>query len=272
MKSQSSLKVAIGGLGAIGLQVARCLDAGEIPGLTLSAVAAKDQQKLRRNIDSFNQTPKIVAIDHLGEHADIVIECAPKNVFAAIANSAIDHGCTFMPLSVGALLDNMELINRARENKAFIFIPTGALLGLDAVKAVAEGEVDSITLVTRKPPEGLLGAPHLIENDIDVMQLKEPLKVFSGTARSAARAFPANVNVAAALAIAGIGPDKTMVEVWADPSVTRNTHTINVDAEASSFTMTIKNVPSETPATGKITALSVIAALRRFTSPLVVGT
>lgn len=273
MKSQSTLTVAIGGLGAIGLQVAKSLDAGEIPGLELSAVAARDQLKLKHNISSFNQSPKIVPIDHLGEHANIVIECAPKTVFSAIANSAIDHGCTFMPLSVGALLDNMELINRARTNQAVIFIPTGALLGLDAVKAVAEGEVNSITLVTRKPPNGLHGAPHLIENDIDVMQLKEALQVFVGTARAAARAFPANVNVAAALALAGIGPDKTMVEVWADPFVNRNTHTINVDAEASSFTMTIENVPtSETPATGKITALSVIAALRRFTSPLVVGT
>jgi len=272
MTSQPTLKVAIGGLGAIGLQVAKCLDAGDIPGLELSAVAARDQQKLARNIKRLNKPPKMVSIDQLGEHADIVIECAPKTVFAAIADSAIDHGCVFMPLSVGALLDNMTLIDRARATRSVIFVPTGALLGLDAVKAVAEGNVNSITLVTRKPPNGLQGAPHLIENNIDVMQLKQALQVFSGTARAAAKAFPANVNVAAALALAGIGPDKTRVEVWADPSVNRNTHTINVDADASSFTMTIKNVPSETPATGKITALSVIAALRRFTSPLVVGT
>ena len=83
---------------------------------------------------------------------------------------------------------------------------------------------------------------------------------------------PANENVAASLELAGIGPDRTTVEVWADPAVSKNMHTIKVDAAASSFTMSIENVPSETPATGKITALSVIASLRRLTAPLVVGT
>lgn len=271
MLSDENIKVAIGGLGAIGLKVAKCLDAEEIPGMGLSAVSARDQAKLKRNISDFKNPPKILPIEQLGQHADIVIECAPKKIFTAVAHSAIDNGCTFMPLSVGALLDNMELIDRARNKQAVIFVPTGALLGLDAVKAVAEGEVNSITLVTRKPPTGLAGAPHLIENAIDIENLQQPLRVFEGTAREAARAFPANVNVAAALALAGIGSERTTVQVWADPSVNRNMHTIEVKSEASNFTMSIENVPSETPATGKITALSVIASLRRFTSPLVVG-
>ncbi len=272
MSSHPDLKVAIGGVGAIGLKVAKALDAGEIPGLSLSAVAAKDQEKLRKNLAGFNHQPQIATIDQLGQLADVVIECAPKTVFRSIADSAIEHGRTFMPLSVGALLDNMDLIERARETGAVIFVPTGALLGLDAVKAVAEGEVNRITLVTRKPPSGLRGAPHLVDNAIDVDNLQAALQVFSGSARAAAKAFPANVNVAAALALAGIGPDRTTVEVWADPAVNRNMHTIEVDAAASSFTMSIENVPSETPATGKITALSVIASLRRLSSPLVVGT
>lgn len=272
MKKKPELRVAIGGMGAIGLQVAKCLDAKQIPGMALSAVSAKDQEKLQRNIANFQHQPLILPIDKLAEHADVVIECAPKSVFASIAKSAISNGCTFMPLSVGALLDNFELIDQARDSGAVIFVPTGALLGLDAVKAVAEDQVASITLLTRKPPGGLKGAPHLVDNNISVDNLAEPLQVFAGTARAAAKAFPANVNVAAALALAGIGPDRTMVEVWADPSIDKNMHQIKVDAAASSFSMSIANVPSETPATGKITALSVIAALRRLTSPLVVGT
>jgi len=244
-------RISIGGLGAIGLAVARCIDAGEIPGLTLAAVSVRDHEKATRNMQGFRSTPPIVPLTELGK---------------------IESGRTFMPLSVGALLDHPQLIARARETGAVIFVPTGALLGLDAVKAVAEGTVNSITLVTRKPPNGLRGAPHLIDNNISIDNLQLALKVFSGNAREAAKAFPANVNVAAALALAGIGPERTNVQVWADPAVTRNTHTIEVDAEASSFSMTIQNVPSETPATGKITALSVIAALRRFSSPLVVGT
>jgi len=272
MTSESNLKLAIGSLGAIGLKVAQCVDAGEIPGIELCAVSARDQDKLKHNLRNFRHQPTIVPIEQLGQHADIVIECAPKSIFTAIAKTAIDNACTFIPLSVGALLDNMELIDRARNNNALIFVPTGALLGLDAVKAVSEGNVNSITLVTRKPPTGLYGAPYLVENSIDIENLKKPLQVFEGTARQAAKAFPANVNVAAALALAGIGPERTMVEVWADPSINRNMHTIKVDSDASNFTMRIENVPSETPATGKITALSVIASLRRLTSPLVVGT
>lgn len=264
--------MAIGGLGAIGLAVARCLDAGEIPGLELAAVAVRDHDKARRNMSDFRSQPELVTLEQLGATADIVIECAPKAVFTDIATSAIGRGKTFMPLSVGALLDHPELIEQAEGSEAVIVVPTGALLGLDAVKAVAEGPVDSISLVTRKPPGGLRGAPYLVKNNIDVDHLSEAKKVFQGSAREAAKAFPANVNVAAALALAGIGADRTTVEVWADPSVNRNIHTINVNADASSFTMSIQNVPSVTPATGKITALSVIAALRRFTATLVVGT
>ena len=272
MNPKPDLKVAICGVGAIGLKVAKCLDAGVIHGMVLSAVAARDHDKLKRNLNGFRRQPLILPVEQLGQEADVVIECAPKSVFLAVADSAINNGCTFMPLSVGALLDNMDLIDKARANNAVIFVPTGALLGLDAVKAVSEDEVNSITLVTRKPPVGLTGAPHLVENNINVENLTDALQVFSGTAKAAARAFPANVNVAAALALAGIGPDRTTVEVWADPAVSKNMHTIKVDAAASSFTMSIENVPSETPATGKITALSVIAWLRRLTAPLVVGT
>ena len=102
--------------------------------------------------------------------------------------------------------------------------------------------------------------------------MTEPTRIFDGSARDGARGFPANVNVAAALSLAGIGPDRTRLEIWADPTVTRNTHTIELDADSVRFTMTIENVPSENPRTGRITPLSVIAALRGLTSTLRVGT
>jgi aspartate dehydrogenase len=102
--------------------------------------------------------------------------------------------------------------------------------------------------------------------------LQEPLRVFAGSAREAIAGFPANVNVAVALSLAGIGPDRTHVEVWADPAVTRNTHTIKVRSNSADLTMTIENIPSEeNPRTGMITPLSALAALRRLTSALVVG-
>jgi aspartate dehydrogenase len=117
-----------------------------------------------------------------------------------------------------------------------------------------------------------MGAPYLVRNGIDISNLSEPLCVFRGSARDAAMGFPENVNVAAALSLAGLGPDRTNIEIWADPNVKRNMHRVVVEADSARFEMAIENVPSENPKTGRITALSVIAALRKMVSPLRVGT
>ncbi|HEX3209030.1 MAG TPA: aspartate dehydrogenase domain-containing protein [Geminicoccaceae bacterium] len=123
-----------------------------------------------------------------------------------------------------------------------------------------------------KPPRGLAGAPYLAEHGITLENLRAPLKVFEGSARDGARGFPANVNVAAALSLAGIGPDRTRLEIWADPDLERNVHQIVVEAEAARFEMRIENVPSEdNPRTGRLTPLSVIAALNSLTATLRVG-
>lgn len=268
-----NLRLAIAGLGAIGLKVARTVDAGGIPGITLVAVAARDADKARRNLSSFRNPPPLMGLAELSEHADVVVECLPPAVFAEVAEPAVEAGRIFMPLSAGALLNHMHLVERATVTGARIIVPTGALVGLDAVRAVAEGVIESVQITTRKPPAGLAGAPLLAANGLSVDHLTAPLLVFEGSARAAIAGFPANVNVAVALALAGIGPDRTRVVIWADPGVTRNTHTIEVVSDTSNFTMTIAGLPSlETPATGRVVPLSVIAALRRLTSPLVIGT
>lgn len=266
------LTVGIGGLGAIGRQVAAALDAG-VEGLELVAVSARDLDGARAKVAGFARPPKVVPLGELGALADIVVECAPAAVFEEVAEPAIRAGRIFVPSSVGALLPRMHLVDLARQTGARIVVPTGALLGLDAVRAVAESTIHSVRMVTRKPPGGLSGAPYLVEHGISVEGLTEPKKVFEGTAREGARGFPANVNVAAALSLAGIGPDRTTLEIWADPALDRNTHRIEVDADSARFTLEIANVPSEeNPRTGKNTALSVIAALRGLTSTLKVGT
>lgn len=265
------MKVAIAGLGAIGLKLARALDAG-VPGLQLVAVAARDHAKAEANIKGFRAPPKIVPIADLAQ-ADIIVEAAPAAVFEQIAGTAIAAGKIFVPSSVGALLSRMQLVDEAKRMGARIVVPTGALLGLDAVRAAAEGNVSSVTIETRKPPRGLAGAPYLEQHDIDVTVIEAATRVFKGNAFDAAAGFPANVNVAAALALAGIGPERTTIEIWADPGVTRNTHTIRVEADAARLTMTIENVPSEeNPRTGKITPLSVLACLKGLVSTLKVGT
>jgi aspartate dehydrogenase len=268
---RQTLKVGLAGLGAVGLEVARRLEAG-IPGLVLSAVAVRDQEKARRNLPGAGDRIPIVAAEALVQSCDVVVEGLPPAAFRAVASSVVEAGKIFMPLSVGQLLDNWDLVERAKETGARILVPTGALLGLDAVRAVAEGTIHSVTMVTRKPPGGLEGAPYLVERNISVKDLNAPLKIFDGTAREGARGFPANVNVAAALSLAGIGPDKTRLEIWADPALTRNTHRIEVDADTARFSMSIEGIPSANPRTGRIVPLSAIATLRGLVSELKVGT
>jgi aspartate dehydrogenase len=247
--------VALAGLGAIGWPLARALDKG-MEGLKLIAVATRDQVKARARLAGFKDSPALVDFAELA-NADIVVEATPAALFERVAVPAIEAGRIFIPASVGALLPRMHLVKRARQTGARIIVPTGALLGLDE---------------TRKPPTGLIGAPYLEKHGIDMMDVTMPVRVFAGNARDAAAGFPANVNVAAALALAGIGPVRTRVEIWADPGLTRNVHIIRVEAEVARFTMRIENVPSDdNPRTGKITPLSVLACLRGLVSPLKVG-
>jgi len=269
--SNTKTKVAIAGLGAIGAEIAKALDHG-IDGLELAAVSAANIDKHRSWLDALGKTPVALPIEALAEAADIVIECVPSKLVRAVVAPVVSRGKTAIVLSAGALLLNEDLIELARQHGGQIVVPTGALIGLDAMTAAAVGTIHSVQMITRKPVRGLAGAPYLVEHNIDIDGIKEPLKVFDGTAREAARGFPANINVAVALSLAGIGADRTRVQIWADPMVTRNTHRIEVDSDSARFSMSIENIPSENPKTGKITALSVIACLRKLRAPLRVGT
>ena len=264
-------RVAIAGLGPIGTRLAKALDDG-IDGLTLAAVSSANIEKHRGWLDKLGKRPAALPIEALADAADIVVECAPSRLVRAIVAPVVSRGKTAVVLSVGALLENEDLIALAKEKGGQIVVPTGALIGLDAMTAAAVGTIHSVQMVTRKPLKGLEGAPYLVEHKIDLQDITEPLKIFDGTAREAARGFPANLNVAVALSLAGIGADRTKVEIWADPTVTRNTHRIEVDSDSARFSMTIENIPSENPKTGLITALSVIACLRKLNAPLRVGT
>ena len=269
---KAPLKVGIGGLGAIGMALARRLDKG-IDGLTLTAVSARDIDSARLRLSDLRQQVPVMALSELAPVSDVVVECAPAVVFSQVAEPTIRMGKILIPVSVGGLLDNWHLVELARITGARINVPSGAVLGLDAVRAAGLGDIQQVTIVTRKPPAGLKGAPHIGKHQIDLNSVEEPLKVFEGSARDGVAAFPANVNVAAALGLAGIGPDQTWLEVWADPTVSRNTHSITVESDSARFELKIENVPSEeNPRTGRIVALSTLAALKRLVDPLTVGT
>lgn len=260
--------VALAGFGAIGRAVARHLTAG-VPGIRLVAVGVRDPAHPPPGLPG---GVAAATLDELAGLAEVIVECAPAALLPRIAAPALRAGRTVVVLSCGALLDHMDLVDTARASGGRILVPTGALLGLDAVAAAAEGTIQEVRMITRKPPGGLEGAPYLVEHGVSLSRLSGPLRVFEGTAREAARGFPANVNVAVALSLAGIGPDRTRVEIWADPGVSRNVHRIEVEADAARFSLAIEGVPSENPRTGRMTPLSVVALLRKMRAPLAVGT
>ena len=264
-------RVAIAGLGAIGRALARRLADG-LPGLVLACAATHDQVKAQAWLAAQRIACPLVEPEDFPARADIAVECAPPAAMERICRPMLEAGKQVMVLSAGALLPRPELVALAKARGAQIIVPTGALLGLDAVTAAAEGEIHSVRMITRKPPRGLRGAPYLEANGIGVDGLNEAKRVFCGTARDAAAGFPENVNVAAALSLAGIGPDRTTIEIWADPAIERNCHTIEVDSDSARFSLSIENIPSENPKTGRITALSAVAALRKLHAPLRVGT
>jgi aspartate dehydrogenase len=267
----SAVRVGIAGYGAIGQSVAKSLDAGAVPGVMLAAIAVRDPQRAPA-VQWQGQAPQFTTIAGLEPLCDVVVECAPAAVFAEIARPVLQAGKKIVVLTASALLANMDLVELARARNGQILVPSGAILGLDALTAAAEGTIHSVTMITRKPVRGLLGAPYLTTHNIDISGIKEPTMIFRGSPREAAVGFPANLNVAVCVSLAGIGPDRTTLEIWADPHLERNIHQVEVDSDAASFSMEIKNIPSENPKTGRITGQSVLAVLRKLGGPLRVGT
>ena len=266
-----ALKVALGGLGAVGMPTAKWLDEG-VDGLELVAISAGDKDRARNRVATFNSPPPVLDLDELADVADVVVECAPPECFATIAESALRKGRVFVPLSVTSLLPRPDLMELARECGGRIIVPSGAIVGLDAVRAASYGIIHSVTMRTNKPPKSLRTAKFVVEQGIDVDGLTEAKCLFKGTVAEAASLFPANVNITVALAYAGIGPERTEYEIWADPSVDRNCHVIVVDADSTHFEISVAGVPTEeTPGTGKLTPLSLMSTLEGLVSPFKIG-
>jgi aspartate dehydrogenase len=262
--------VGLAGLGAIGNVIARSLAAG-MPSLELVAVSALHRERAEKLMSTFPNPPPVLSLVELCD-SDIVVEALPSEVFDNIADPAIEAGKVFIPCSAGALLSRPDLFKRAAKSGSRIIIPTGAIAGLDAIAALARGSVYEVILESRKPPKGFSGARYLIDRNIDVQNVDQPVLVFDGNAIEACKHFPANANVAAALALAGVGPSLTRVKIWADPNVKRNIHSIHVNAESARLTIVVENVPSdESPRTSKLASLSVLACLARLVAPLRVG-
>jgi aspartate dehydrogenase len=265
------MKVGVVGLGAIGRRVCEALDAG-IKGLTLVAATARDRERGERFLKGLSTAPPFVDLDALVEAADLVVEASTQAHLAQIAPKALGAGRHLVVLSCGGLLGRDDWIALAEARGCRIFVPSGAIAGLDGVKGARLGAITAVTMETRKPPRGLEGAPWIREQKIDLSAVARETVIFEGPAREACRAFPANVNVVAALSLAGVGPDRTRIRIFAVPGLSRNQHRIRIEGEFGRLTVEIENVPSENPRTGKLSYLSTIALLRDLGATLRVGT
>jgi aspartate dehydrogenase len=270
IEESGDMRIAIAGLGTVGKSLASALDNG-IPGMRLVAVATRSELKARTYLSTLRQPISFVPIEELPSVADTIIECAPAQVLPMIAEPVLKAGKNLVVLSVGALFSNPYLTRLAETFNGRIFVPSGAIGGLDVIAAAAEGTIYTVKLITTKPLQSLAGAAFFTERGMRVEEITIPTCVFSGTAREATNAFPANINIAAALALAGIGGDRTIVEIWADPEARCNTHQIEIDSDTAKIKLTIANRPSDNPRTSSIVAPSVLALLRKMRAPLRIG-
>jgi aspartate dehydrogenase len=259
------------GCGTIGRAIVRAALEGHLP-IQVAGVTSRNAAKARAFLDSLPGGPPYLGLDELVQGADLVVEAAGGGIVPDLARRAFAAGKDLMVISAGALLDRPELMDEARKRGCRLIVPSGAIAGLDGIKSASEGRVDRITITTRKPPEALAGSPYLVERGISLEGLREERELFRGPAREACRGFPANVNVAAAVSLAGIGPDRTEIRILAVPGLTRNNHDVEVAGEFGELTVSIRNIPTENPRTGRLTALSILRTIREALDVVRVGT
>lgn len=266
------INVGIVGVGTIGRRVAKALDQGMVPGVQVTGLNSRDLAKAEAFSRTLFTGPKVVDLVDLPGLCDLLIEAASANAVEATVKTALESGKPVMVLSCGALLDRQDLIEMARRQKVTIHVPSGAIFGLDGLLAAAAGNIESVTMISRKPPEGLRGTPGVEKAGVDLDSLTSATVLYEGPVLEGFGLFPANINVSAAISMAGIGPLRTHIQVIADPSVTHNIHEVVVKGEFGRMELRIENIPSEeNPRTGRLTALSVLAYLRQLTSPLHLG-
>lgn len=265
-------RIGIAGLGNVGLDVAGRLALGAIPGASVSAVTATNLERARERAARITPVPMVVPLAELAAHCDIVVESATADALPQIVRAVVPSGKALTIVSAAGLLQFPEIAEFARRHRAAVRICSGALPGLDILRCAREGAIRSVKLTSRIKPGSMAHEPYIHARGfvLDPAPL-EPVKVFEGSAAEAGQAFPRHFNVAIALSLAGIGLDRTQVEVWVDASVPGAIHRVEIDAEDIQLSMESRNRPSANPRTSRIVAPSIIATLRGMIEPFVVG-
>jgi aspartate dehydrogenase len=254
------MKIGIIGCGAIGSDVAHAADSfPEIKTIFLHDIDEESEKKLAENISK----GKAVDSEILLGESDLVFEAASQEAVKMYATKVLKQGKDFIMMSIGSLFDDefrKELEETARKHHAKLYLPSGAVCGIDGILSASGDTIDKVTLVTTKPPKAL------------DKEYKKRTVVFKGTARDAVQEFPKNINVAANLSIAGIGFDKTLVEIVADPVATRNSHKILAHGRFGRLRAEVENMPNpHNPGSSYLASLSAIATLKRIINPIQIG-
>ena len=265
------MKLGVVGLGVIGKAVVKAADEGKIP-VDITVAATRTPEKVKDFLASLKNPPRMTDLADVAQEAEVVMEASGGGTVEAICHESFARGKDVIINSVGALLDRNDLLEEAKSGGSRIFVPSGAIIGLDGLKGASAGGMESVTMTTRKPPESLKGAPYIEAQGIDLDAIDEPTVIFEGNPLEACKAFPANVNVSAAVSFAGIGPHRTKLRIVCDPTVNRNIHEVEAVGEFGRSFIRIENVPSENHRTGILTYLSTFSFLRDRTSTLIVGT
>lgn len=263
-------KIGLLGCGAIGTQIALAIDEGKIPA-TLTHIYDDSKEKSSTLYEKLKNKPEVVENFHLlsSNSVDIVVEAASQDAVKDSALSILQNKKDLMIMSVGALLDESIydiLSDACNDFKKTIFLPSGAIAGLDGLKSI-KNELDSISITTTKHPRSLKGAKFFENSDVSLDDVVSSTMIFQGTAKEAVSLFPANINVAALLSLIGIGSEKTGVKIIADPNTDKNTHQIEASGTFGKMTFIIENFPDiNNPKTSRLAILSAIETLREYCS------
>jgi aspartate dehydrogenase len=266
------LRVGILGVGAIGRTMAMALDAKRIDA-ELVAIADQDSQRAEAVSAELASRPRVASVHELIQRSDLVVEAASQAALLDFVPKALAAGRDMLIMSAGGLLGHGEWFSQAREKGCRIYVPSGAIAGLDGIKSASMGYVQSAVLTSRKPIAALRGTKYVVENDVRLESFQEETVIFEGTAEEAARAFPTTSNVAASLRLAVDSTVPVRVRVVAVPGGSKNVHEIRVEGEFGRLSVDVENEPSkDNPRTSQLAAFSALATLTNLTRALRVGT
>lgn len=267
------LKIGIAGCGAIGSEVAKAVAIKIKDMAEIAAVFDIDEKKAKGLSRALGNKNLFCGLDKLISRCGLVVEATSVAASYSIVKKALSSAKDVLMLSVGGLLQRPELLKLAERKKANLFIPTGAVVGIDGLTAARQGKIKKVILTTIKPPQSFEGAPFVLKNKIELRAIEKETILFEGSAIEAVRGFPANINVAATLSLAGIGAKKTRVRIIASPRVKKNIHEVEIVGDLGRIYTRAENVPSpRNPKTSYLAVLSAIAMLDKLTSRVKIGT